>query len=62
MEEDVLGERPHSREPESGSGEIPSSVGPLRSPPFVMGSAVAFDDQPAIDDEVHPADSLDLYL
>ncbi|MGL4256087.1 MAG: hypothetical protein ACRCSL_07110 [Microbacterium sp.] len=59
MEEDVLGEDPDGRVSEGCGGQV--------SPPVLLPSlpgrmelrAVALDDQPAVDHEVDPADSMD---
>ena len=59
---DVLGEGPHGRVAQGCGSEITPPVTALRGPPLVIGLAVALDDQPSIDDKVHPPDAGDLHL
>ena len=57
--EEVFRERPDGDEPLARGREIPPTVSPLMRPPFVMGFAVAFDDQPSFDEEIDSADVVD---
>lgn len=60
--EDVLGERTHRRVALRCCGQVATSVAALLIPAFMMSAAVAFDDQPAVDDEVDPSDPIDRHL
>lgn len=45
-----------------GQAQVAQSISLLRLPPTVMCAAVAFDDDPVIDQEVNSPDSVDLHL
>ena len=60
--ENVFGNRTDRRVAERGGGEVPAPVTLLRRPAFVVRTAIAFDDQPSIDNEVDTTDPADRHL
>lgn|GEM_PF-3517813 len=57
--EDVLGDHANGGVAQPGSSQIPPSIALLGGPPRVVLFAVAFDDEPSVDDEVdssYPSD------
>ena len=52
----VLREEPHGRESLCDRRSVAAAVGPVVIPAAVVGTAVALDDQPAVDEQVDEAD------
>lgn len=59
MEQDVFGDRPDRRVPESGGRKIPAPVAALGGPARMVRFAVALDDEPAVDEEIDASDAGD---
>ena len=57
MPEDIFRDRAERRVSERGGRLIASTISALRLPAGVKLFAVALDDEPPVDDEVHTADS-----
>lgn len=61
-EENVLGDGPDGCVPERGGSEVAGPIVLLGLPSLVKGLAVAFDDEPAVDDKIDSAYAVDAAL
>lgn len=55
--EDVLGDQTDRRVPQRGGGDVAAKVADPLFPIAVMGTAVAFDDEPPVDHVIHSTDA-----
>lgn len=62
FEEEVLGEWAEGRQAPRGGREVAPPVVALLRPPLVVGTAVALDHEPSLDEEVDASDTADPHL